>query len=1235
MTNPKLNVSSELLSNYKAATIMPADAAFSALQTTEGHALLFSIGTDGICYLTQESPGAGAAGWQTADLKAGWRKTDLSSALAASGVTGAKKVAVAQNTANSNVHMALAASTEAGDLLHVSLDNSASDTSWTGAPAWMPLKFDDGPAPPFGGPVVISNIFISEAADGEYIVVDLLQQSNNTIFRYFIDPTKSLGTNQVWNQHPLDADIDASTASTVHGRRTDGGVFDTVDGLYTMGSIGGQAQLTYRPLYDPTIAPLPNDPSSSPFAPGNQPPPSFLLLPNQAVPTAIAAVRRDDGFTDLFVASGNTIYLFTAENQDNRAQGVVAFSNPMVAGVKQLFGYRSNENVILWGLSAGSDNTHSVFYTTCPIASIGTAAAWSVPLPLLTGVHSISPLVNKANNANNFFAHSGVDTLQRAMQAPDTTTWNHHDIPLQPPANAKATRASAFTTRVQVNDANGQPLANTAVQISALHRVGVDINGFYQVLDTAPVSVRTDARGALNIIEWVKTPRGTPLTITHPDGTTAAVNPMTNMLKKATKLATPDNPNGVDTITADHLNAIRVPNKDGTLSDRPLIATGANAPSSGDVAAAAAAMTQLATIHASLPADGSVQAPKTAAMTVGVRKITVGQVHAFSRGNALAFAADISFPEIDINIGGWVGGAGSWLGGLAGDVFSALEQATDYAVALVEDTETGIWHFAATIGGETYAFVLDAAEKVVGAVVAIYNAIKTFIEDLIAWLEFLLEWGDFKRSMHVCKQVVWMSLHYLNDHAEDLKPAVDNLLADARGKVDDWAGVKNSDSWAGKVDNPGKPPGFVTTLFDVSADFSGPAMFFFNHFVDGMLSGGGPDDGTDGGKAYEVLEKALDNQADTMVAAIAKLEKVVLAFPSQSLEDTLKQTTAVVVDAFLNGTDIVFDALFDALPAVAEAALKSLSNPVYIPVISDILEDVFGDSGEFTWLEFVLMCGAIPGTLAYKSMAGSMPFHSGDGFTDEIQATDTLDGFLQQLPKTPSTPANSAFADFRVLDAGNGQDNSGNDGKPKDGDVEAINALMAAKLQGTPAEALFVVCHTAAGVAQWIKAELMPASSTEGAVPGLRVFTTALGAVSSLSLAASAMLSPRDPIENETFAALRKVAMLLLCSSRAFFLIAGPGKAKAVVDAILCVFQLVPTSYHLRVLGSEPAGHDRSAAYIDEVTTIANCFSRLGQDVYQIATDPDTKAGALTAAVAGCYSAAGLEFANAGVIGSG
>lgn len=1256
----KLNVSSEFLSHYTPGSAITPSGSFSALQTTGGYGLLFSIGTDNACYLTQESPGADVADptiWQPAELKAGWRQPQLMP----SGVTVATQIAVAQRipvdsngqngtadpSSQPNIHMALVESRPGqDDLLHLSLNCSPDDTKvgatdWAN---WMAHEFDGGERP-FGGAANVQKAFISEAADNEYITIDLVNHTDSTICRYIIDPyayadpndpnaPQSLfGTGKMWNQQPLGVDVDASTASSVHGRRNQPDIYQGVDGIYTMGST---AQVIYKPLYNPVV-------DGNPFDPGNVPANTYLNLPNQAaVPTAITAARRpSDGYTDLYVASTvpnqpDIIYLFTAEKQDGSNPPVPLISAadyPIVAGVKQLLSYYNKTgDLVLWGLSAGPANpqpsnqqpagsagspgpqppANPIFYATCPNGQDPSVpASWRVSPPLLTtGAESIAALGNNANAANNFFVYSDAGTVQRAMQSPVTTTWAANDIrvPQDPNNPLPATRAHSFTTRIQVSNENG-PCANTTVQINALHRVPVKINGIYRVLDVGWTSVNTDYTGAITIIEPVTIPRGTPLNVKHPDGTSAFANPMTNMVNRATTPpVTKDNPTG-------DLTKVPVPNKDGSPSNKTLIPGGT---SSGDVDAATAALKQLGSIYGNLPTDGTVQAPKTGTLARVGGKITVGRVHALAVGDVSLFRPDFDFGGVVDSIGGAFGAVDGFVAGLPGDVFSALESATSYAIGLMEDTESDIWHFVANIAGTTYHFALDCAEKVAGAMVAIYSAIKAFIEDLIAWLEFLLEWGDFKRSMEVCREVVLMSLNFIIDHVQDLQSAFDNGLTDLTNEVNAWAGKSD---WSG-VNNSGQVPDFASTLYDASAGFISPAMFFYNHFVEGMLNL--LDDEADASIDLGPLENAVKNQAGAMVTAVENLQAVVTSFPTQSLEDSLKQTTAIVVDALLGGIQDVIDALFDVLVELAQAGINSLTTGISIPIISDILHDVFGESFEFTWLEFVLMCGAIPGTLIYKA-ANGMPF--GDKLSDAIlNSNDTLDGFLQNWQQPSQTAAGSAFAEVRALDSGNGQGNSGNFWD------DEIDKLNAAKLQGQQAKELFTVCHGVAGVAQWIRTYTIAPAADNSAPPMLRKLDFALGWASMLTLAASAMLSPVDPSENMAIAVLKKMATLQSCTVTAIAYVADADPSlKATADAITAVYQLFFSLYHLGELAAQgKTGVDVAAACLDEVTTIANQIGRLGKDYFQGKNDPK----GLVVAVAACNLASDLEFANAALMAS-
>lgn len=1168
MADPVITCSSELLSNYKAAEIMAADSAFSALQTDEGHALLFSLGTDGACYLTREAAGS----------TAGWEKHDLSSALAGDGAA-AKQIAVAQNTGTAQVHMALAMTAPDGDALHLSLGNSASDTGWADRPAWTHVPFD-APDHPLDKLVII-DVFVSEAADGEYIVVDVLRDPSSgarTVSRFYIDPARPGG--QAWHPHDVANDIEAATVSSALGRRAG----QKIDGLYTMGTFGGQAQLTYQPLYNRINRARPADADG-------------LFLPGDVAGDAMAAVRRADNFTDLFVASGRKIYYFAAENQHNAAVGVEILDAPIYAGVQKLFGHRSATRTIIWGLNAA----HQVFYTSCA-AGAETTGPWSRPLPLREGVHRVAPYVNRANDANHFFVHNGVDRLQRAAQSPATTRWKYDNI-LLPAPDGKAKRFSAYTTRVQVNDASGRPIADTPVQLSALHRVGVDINGFYQVLDTEPVPVVTDHSGAINIIEWVETPQATPLRVTRPDGSILDINPMDKVMQKAASLG-----------TSDSLKAATVPNKDGTPSDRPLIPTGDAAPSSGDLDAAAGALGQLGTVYSSLPANGASRAAsgaESAAAPTARRKLVIR--HSVASRTRAASAAEFSIGDIVDTV---VDAAES----AAGDLVSALESATDYVISLAQEVGSEAWHFVATIAGEAYSFVLDAADKVVGAVMAVYKAIKAAIEELIAWLEFLMMWGDFMKTLHVTKKLLFLTLDFLSRHSADLKPAFNHALAAARASVDAWAGVKATDGWTGQVENKGQSLGFERTLIDISDAFTSPAMYVYNHFVDNML--GGPSDPDPGPKTealFDAVLAAFGDEADTIVNAIGRLQALIARadFDTSSLEDLLKQATAIVVDAFLEGTETAGDAVIDLFAALLPAGIEALDEHVWIPVVSDILEDVFHEDTHFSWLDFIVLIGAIPATLLYKSSFGSVPFSSGDGFTDQILDADDLEGLIAALSPGAETTSTSL-------------------GPVPVGDIPAaFRTALDFKLTGTAAQAVFATAHCIAGVAQMVSAVVVIPALT-GLSPNsasYRKLMSACGIVSGLAMMVSPVLVSPTPIRNEAISYMSKITSLILVAVKGMVWLKADTdtekKVGAVSDAILAMVALVATCYHMAELANEPASRARSAAYIDESTSICNYFNRFAQTGAQFAEDPETKAGLIVAMVVLTSMAAGQEMANA------
>ncbi|MEO6920271.1 MAG: hypothetical protein ABI171_14820 [Collimonas sp.] len=1135
MTNSIITSSTELMRNYKQAEIMAPDASFAALQTTAGNALLFSIGTDGVCYLTQE----------TTDAKVGWQRSAFSAGLGAGGV---KSIAVAQNRDSGEIDIALVMAGTPNDSLYLSLGNSAADLGWTANPAWAAMPFDATAS--HTGPITINNVFISEASDGEYIVADILRDQADPvplISRYYIDPTRKL-TGQAWNAHDVAGDIEAASARSALGRRSG----DLVDGIYTLGRVVNHGQLMYQPLYNP-------------FRPNIAVNPVALAVPGGAIGTALCAVAATGNATDLYVAYGQTIYCYPADAQQQGGVGITLLDYPVLQGIQSLFGAASATRVILWGLNQADQ----IFYTSCPLDSLRNPAAWSVPLPIFTGVEQVSPYLNRSNDGNCFFVHSGMNDLRRATQAPDTTTWKAEKILLPAPPAMISHKGTSYTTRLQLTSADKQPLPGAVVQLSAQRRAGVYINGLYYVLDATPIPVPADAIGSINIIEWIDDLTGTPLKVVGPDGQTLAINPMDKAFQKAASLN-----------TTDALSSATIPDPQGGAG-RPLVAPGT---SDADLAAAAGAFDQLGKVYQTLPADGSV------ALNSALRRqnggIRIAHLVSVSAGAGHA-------PHPQMLVGGFLDS----IEVAAGDLLSWLEDAADYVVHIVQDAATDLWHFMAQIAGEVYSFVLDAAEKVVGAIVAIYNAIKTAIEDLIAFLEFLFEWKSFVRTKDVCQKFVLMSLERAVQRIDTLKVDFNSVLEGARSKVDDWAETK-SDGWQSGVANGSQPLGFMGAVADIENILTAPAMFLYHHFADnvGGAQGSDPGAGSTGSAIVDRVIQALDNEGDILVGALGQIKSTLIdgsSFSNMSLEDTLKTLVAIVVDALLNSTEDLVDAMMDLLAAVIQAAIDDLSTPVWIPVVSDILED-FGVTVDFSLLDVIMMVAAIPATLGYKIAHGSAPFEAGD-ISDQILAA--------------STPAELTAA----LNTARGS-----------GKLTLVSPAALGRTETTGGGmplAIYVAGNVVAGLGSIVNAVLSPGllmDEEEGA--SWQRAATAAALVTVVADGIAGFVDGPDPIVNSEVAILgQSVTALTIVGKVVSPLIARKvfgdqvttdqeAKIGAGLDAVLALIALTPAVYHFQELSGDPAGAPRSAAIVTETASIVSSLGSITGFFAVIDDDPESKA---------------------------
>lgn len=1165
MTTNTLTYSSELMRNYKQAQILAPDADFQALQTANGLSLLFSISSDGALYLTQELP----------EQSTGWQRQDFSAAQVAKDFAGKTGIRVthfagAQAPSSGNIDLAMVVRSGAQDQLYLSLANSATDTSWTTQPSWTAFPFDD-PNHPLAK-LRIVEVFISEAADAEYIVVDVLRDPDSPeplLFRYYIDPAKSGG--YAWHPHDLSIDLDANRYSSCLGRQSG----QTIDGLYTAGSVNGSAQLVYQPLYNVWDPAIPA-------------PPARLTLPGNKVPDALASCRNTDESTDLYVASQGALYYFASGNQKDGAQGVQLASGLMFNGVTKLYAYTSRGKIVVWGLN-GSDQA---FYISCAAGQQLAKGAWSVPVPIVTGVDLISPYVNRADSGNTFFAAGG-DELYKLVQSTDTTLWTKQQITLPPPsARTPAQKFSSYTTRLQLLDSSQQPVAGQPLLLSTKSRTAFYINHLYYVLDSTPISVPTDSAGSITLIECVENLTATRLSVSDGAGNSIEIDPMQKPLNKIAQL---------DSVSG--LQGARITSPNG--STRPLVAPGTSSDLLKTVASSNQALGKAYT-QLSSPESAAARAKLRAA---GARPVALAAIAPSDIGNDIVVAA--------------------------GDLFSWLESGVESVVQVIEDAASDTWHFIATIAGEVYRCALDTVEAVAGAVQWVFNAIKTGIDDLIAFLEFLFEWQDITRTQRVLTNLSKLWLSQQVDEILVIKSQFDGMITTAQNAINGWAGIGD---WSGLGSAAANPLDASSTP---AAQLSAPSTLLSSHFqsnANNLVQPKPPAPPEPSSNPIQVLLQALQSEGQVLDQVLTQLESLATDWNTLSLTQVLQRIVGIIADGVLGSARVVVDALLDILYDVAKTALAVLATPIHIPVVSDILAD-FGVPS-LSMLDLFGYIAAVPVTIGYKLAHGSTPFPDNADTNLLISATS-----LAQLQgaAAPSVVA-AAFAtrsDVR-------------------GALAAAPAALAAaapapaggllSLSPAAANAVFVAGHAAAGFFTLMSCFVDPFEAAEDSGDNPWGIPSAILAIlAGASVGAAVVLAPQDPIKNTAVNWINRVTLGIRILAKLIF--SGPAQAKfdastgimnklkaddgratgAIVDAVLVIPALACTCWHFYELSEDDAGERRSNAIIEETANLTSYISRVSYTT-AVNTEGDVKAVAIGVMVVANVAYAGLETAEA-VIG--
>ncbi|KFY45419.1 hypothetical protein V495_02986 [Pseudogymnoascus sp. VKM F-4514 (FW-929)] len=966
-----VTVETELMQNQKHASIMAPENTFNVLQTSNGNVLFFSIGDDGVFYLTREVTSTGT----------GWTKLNLSSSIDENNSVVAKSFALSQNPQSMALDMALITTINGIDALYVCLGHSIDEDGWENGITWTLIPFDatynnEPIIPP--DPLTIADVFIMNipysGSAAENIFVDIRRDPSNDVGlldRYYIQP----GSSQQWVARPMEIDLVEGSISCCLGYRSqDLGV----PGIYTLGMIGSETELVYIP-------------QTNPYRIGAPPTPTLLNVPTGA--SCISSVLNPStGTTDLFIAGTDGIYVFTTENQKQGVDSLLVIpaasvdNGGMLRGVTQLSVLSVGDRTAIFGYNAAQQ---VVFYVYCTAGSEATPTAWSAPIPIASGAEAFAFYLNNQTFNNVLFVHLSGENLLQLTQDPSNSTWSQRSILLPPADNSDMVQFNSFTSHVQIQDSNGVNLANKDLFLTSTTPVSVYIDNDYHLLTPSfGVAVTTDITGALTIIQATEALTNTSFQVAlaeSPD-TTAQVDPLTNAWNKLSTVQ-----------SGDDLSAAQIQYEDG--STEPLIP---DSVSPTDKATAAQCIVQFLKVKDALPPDGSiVTPPSNPSKLTPVWGATCGQDgFKYQEGDdAAEILRSIASPELPTNFGDWLRAA-------AGDIFHWLKKAWDDVVQFVVSVADDIYYFVVQIGDQVYHAVMDCYNAVAGAVEFIMNKIEAAFEKLVRWLGFIFNWGDIKRTHLVMKNIIKQSAYQVVNSLDTLEGDINSAFTKLEQEVSSWEPVSDPGSSNGSLEQQSS---------QVQGTNSPQSNWAVHHTKNGQsVATTTYDDPTNDPSGLsgllDDLKSMYDTECDDVQDMINEIKtKCVDNFSDLTPAQVIQEVIGILAEFVLKSAQNVITTVIEVAKLFIETLLGSLDAPLNIPIISPLYKEFVGD--DLSFLDLVCLIGAIPTTIIYKLITNTAPFPDNDQTTALINAKDMAAIISTITSDSPSPEKGGTVAD--------------------------------------------------------------------------------------------------------------------------------------------------------------------------------------------------------------------------------
>ncbi len=247
--------------------------------------------------------------------------------------------------------------------------------------------------------------------------------------------------------------------------------------------------------------------------------------------------------------------------------------------------------------------------------------------------------------------------------------------------------------------------------------------------------------------------------------------------------------------------------------------------------------------------------------------------------------------------------------------------------------------------------------------------IKVGVEKLIRYLSYLFDWDDIQKVQNVLKQTFNQGLDRMIAEAEECKDKVHELIDTLTARIDQWAGIEHIDVTGELYQKYGK-----------AVEVNAADAILLDHFKENapfteVTNKNAQLTGTVKARLKVSLEEVIElalMEGDVLLGCVDRIREELL--DSEKLEEMelltiCKKLAAILADTALYSFENVIRALLDSF-RILFAGIKELMNyEIHIPVVSDILNDVFGIAG-FSLLDLFCLIPAVIAAPVMKLTTG-------------------------------------------------------------------------------------------------------------------------------------------------------------------------------------------------------------------------------------------------------------------------